>query len=92
MNKEPWWWTEMPHHPMGNKFKKQGAIRGPHKRNQSLAAVEERVHLSHWLLIVDIISTQIEASIYVVVEVCPPKTCNHLEHGICHSVILEINS
>ena len=58
----------------------------------SLGAVEEPMHLSHWLLIVNIISAQIEASISVVMQVCPPKTCKHLKHQICHNVILDIIS
>ena len=37
-------------------------------------AVEDLVHLSHWLLMVKIISAQREASIFAVVHGWPPKT------------------
>lgn len=57
-----------------------------------MVAVEKHVHLSHLLLIRNIISAQIEASNYVVMQGCPPKTCEHLEHQICQRVILEIPS
>ena len=43
MNKEPWWWTEMPHHPMSSIYKNREQSLLIKEINLSLAAGEEHV-------------------------------------------------